>query len=182
MANTERTIEAAETKTRDRDAAFRLFVIGASADHIADLVDVTAKTVEKWSADFGWVEKRRQLIESHFLRIGKNVLKEQEKVKGIEKDFADRLLSAASVALSNLDMRPYTDNRGIRHPTTTEVRDLLALGKDLARISASLPMTTVEMTVQHDLAEEFKFAIEKVYGAAKPKEIENAPIEAETVA
>lgn len=150
------------------DTAWNLFVLGVSQDDIAKRVLCNPKVVQKWSVQEKWVAKREKILDKRIERLGTQVLKEQDSIRGQERAFAEELMAKAQQILDS--MTPAK----LKKVRTGDLVKMLELASKLSRLSAgmSLGSMSVEQNVRHDLGESIKAAIDKVYGAqAKPIEI-----------
>jgi hypothetical protein len=169
--------------------AFRLFVLGLPMEEIAERIDYSKRNVEKWAADQDWRGQREEIHRKRNLRLGVDVLKEQENVKRIEAQLHQDLIAAGTLALANFNPNPYVDKSGRKHPTPAEIAELIDLGTKLGRLATGMPLNTatVDIGVRHDLSDSIKLALSKVYGepiepidpikaievAAEPAKLEN---------
>ena len=162
--------EFSEWEKKKADA-FRLYILGLSALEIAQRIHCTSRAVEKWTADNNWKFQRAQIHEERNRRLGRDVLKEQEKVKGEERAYAIELMACASQAIREFNPKKCKPEAIVK---------MLELSSKLSRLSVGLALTSVEVTVQHNLDEEFNAMIDKVYAAkglpaTAPIEIEGKP-------
>ena len=151
--------------------AWRLYVLGLPAIEIAEKLNCSSRAVENWTIDNDWKTKREELYLDRDFRLGRAALKEQSRIKGEERAYALDLMAMASRAIACFD------------PATCKpeaIVKMLELSSKLSRLSVGLALTSVEVTVQHNLDEEFNAMIDKVYAAkglpaTAPIEIEGKP-------
>lgn len=140
------------------EIAWRLFVLGLSMADISPQVKVSTTTLEVWAKGRNWVATRDKLYAERNEKLGAKVLKEQESIRGMERDFAEKLMAAATLALKHF--KPEKCKPG-------DLVKILDLATKLGRLSVGLPLgtTNVDVAVRHDLGDSIKAALEKVYGS-----------------